>query len=157
MAQKALIITTSSVLIFFNPTKTPITDNLQAIYVCALTYNTVLGFVKLSVLALYRRILLGVPSRTLNILNWCVFGLVACNTTVNVFIAAFQCNPVHAAFDSAIKGKCINASAFYLGNAITGIITDAMVYLLSIPIIRPLQMDQKRKIVILLTLLVGLL
>jgi hypothetical protein len=31
------------------------------------------------------------------------------------------------------------------------------VYLLSIPIIRPLQMDQKRKLVILLTLLVGLL
>ena len=140
-----------------NAESNEITNIQQAIYVCALTYNTTLGMVKLSVLALYRRILQGVPSRTLLILNWCVFGLVACNTTINVFIAAFQCNPVHAAFDSKIKGKCINTSAFYLGNAITGIITDTMVYLLSIPIVRPLQMDNKRKIVILITLLVGLL
>ncbi|KAH8819388.1 hypothetical protein F5884DRAFT_10265 [Xylogone sp. PMI_703] len=128
-----------------------------AIYVCALTYNSVLGFVKLSVLALYRRILQGVPSKTLVILNWCVIGLVATNTTINVFVAAFQCNPIHAAFDSNIKGaKCINPSAFYIGNAITGIITDSAVYLLSIPIIRPLQINRKRKLAILLTMLVGL-
>ncbi|RFU28034.1 hypothetical protein B7463_g8304, partial [Scytalidium lignicola] len=128
-----------------------------AVYICAITYNSVLGFVKLSVLALYRRILQGVPSRTLVIINWCVLGLVATNTLINVFIAAFQCNPIHAAFDSNIKGKCINASAFYIGNAITGIITDLSVYLLSIPIIRPLQINRKRKLAILFTMLVGLL
>jgi hypothetical protein len=122
-----------------------ITNVQQAIYVCALTYNTTLGFVKLSVISLYHRILQGVPSKTLLILNWCVFGLVACNTTINVFIAAFQCNPVHAAFDSNIKGTCINTSAFYLGNAITGIITELMVYLLSIPIVRPFANGQQAK------------
>ncbi|KAH8800604.1 hypothetical protein F5884DRAFT_528818 [Xylogone sp. PMI_703] len=127
-----------------------------AIYVCALTYNSVLGFVKLSVLALYQRILQGVPSKSLVVINWCVIGLVATNTTVNVFVAAFQCSPVRAAFDSSIKGRCINASAFYIGNAITGIITDATVYLLSIPIIRPLQINRKRKLAILLTMLIGL-
>jgi hypothetical protein len=87
-----------------------------------------------------------------------VTGLVATNTIINVFVAAFQCNPVHAAFDSTITDKkCINTSAFYMGNAITGIVTDLTVYLLSIPIIRPLQMDRRQKWIILFTLLVGLL
>jgi len=109
------------------------------------------------VLALYRRILQGIPSRTLIVLNWLLIGLVATNTTINVFVAAFQCNPIHAAFQTSIKGKCINTSAFYMGNAITGIITDSMVYLMAIPIVRPLHMDKRRKVVILLTFLVGLL
>jgi len=79
------------------------------------------------------------------------------NTTANVVVAAFQCTPIKAAFDSAVKGKCINANAFYLGNAITGIITDTIVYSLSIPIVKPLQMDRKRKAVTFVTLLVGAL
>ncbi|KAL1964877.1 hypothetical protein VTN77DRAFT_6230 [Rasamsonia byssochlamydoides] len=126
-----------------------------AIYFCALFYNTVLGMVKLSVLSLYRRILRGVQSTRLTRLNWAVFTLVSMNTTANVLVAAFQCHPIEAAFRSDVKGKCINASASYLGNAITGIITDTMVYLLAVPIIKPLQMDQKRKAVTLLTFLIG--
>jgi len=114
--------------------------------------------VKLSVLFLYRRILQGVPSRTLAVLNWIVVGVVATNTICNVFIAAFQCNPITAAFNSKVVGaKCINAAAFYLGNASTGIATDAIVYLMSIPIIRPLQMDTQRKLAIMATMLIGLL
>jgi hypothetical protein len=69
----------------------------------------------------------------------------------------FQCQPITAAFDITIKGKCINTNAFYLGNAITGIITDSLVYGLSIPIIKPLNMEPKKKIFTLLTLLVGAL
>jgi hypothetical protein len=116
-------------------------DKKQAIYFCAIFYNTTLGMVKLSVLALYRRILQGVPSPTLSILNYTLAGVVAANTIINVSIAAFQCSPVRGAFDSTVIDKrCINQPAFYLGNASTGIATDAMVYLMSIPIIRPLRL-----------------
>lgn len=89
--------------------------------------------------------------------TWCVFTLVAMNTTINVFVAAFQCSPIEAAFNTTIKGKCINANAFYIGNAITGVVTDTTVYLLAIPIIKPLHMDLKRKVVTLLSFLVGAL
>lgn len=113
--------------------------------------------VKLSVLSLYFRILRGVQSPILWKLNWVVCAIVTFNTTANVFVAVFSCHPIEAAFNLSIKGTCVNASAFYLGNAITGIITDTMVYGLSIPIVKPLQMGQKRKIVTFLTLLVGAL
>lgn len=126
-----------------------------AVYFCAIFYNTTLGMVKLSVLSLYRRILAGIPSRTLPVLNWVAFGIVSANTTINVCVAAFQCHPIAAAFDSSVKGRCINQAAFYLGNASTGIFTDVMVYGLSIPIVKPLQMEPKKKLQTLLTLLMG--
>jgi hypothetical protein len=53
--------------------------------------------------------------------------------------------------------RCILINDFYLGNAITGVATDAMVYLLSIPIVKPLQMDGKTKLQLLATMLVGCL
>ncbi|KAK2813660.1 hypothetical protein FQN50_000058 [Emmonsiellopsis sp. PD_5] len=127
-----------------------------AIYLCAIFYNSTLGFVKLSVLALYRRILRGVHSKPLSIANWAVFGLVAVNTICNVCIAAFQCNPVARAWNpTSVPGTCINTSAFYIGNASTGIITDTIVYLLAVPIIKPLQMEPRKKFFALGTLLVG--
>lgn len=138
------------------PERQPLTRvHKQAIYFCAIFYNTTLGMVKLSVLSLYRRILAGIPSRTLPIINWTAFGIVSVNTTINVCVAAFQCRPIAAAFDNSVKGKCINQAAFYLGNASTGIFTDVMVYGLSIPIVKPLQMDPKKKLQTLLTLLMG--
>ncbi|EKG09278.1 hypothetical protein MPH_13706, partial [Macrophomina phaseolina MS6] len=127
------------------------------IYMCAIFYNATLGMVKLSVLSLYRRILAGVPSRRLPIINWIAFGIVGVNTCVNVFLAVLQCRPIAAAFDSSIKGTCINQAAFYLGNASSGIFTDIMVYGLSIPIVKPLQMDPRKKLQTLLTLLLGAL
>ncbi|ODH41418.1 hypothetical protein ACO22_01378 [Paracoccidioides brasiliensis] len=127
-----------------------------AIYLCALFYNSTLGFVKLSVLALYRRILTGLRSNRLSVANWIIFVLVATNTAINVFVAAFQCNPIKRAWKpTSVSGTCINASAFYIGNAITGIITDTLVYLLAIPIVNPLQMEPKKKLFTLATLLVG--
>lgn len=131
----------------------------QAIYNCAVFYNSTLGFVKLSVLSLYRRILSGIPSRKLLVANWTLFVIVSLNTSINVFIAIFQCKPIKGAFASSesAEAKCINPNAFYIGNAITGIVTDASVYALAYPIVRPLQMERRKKIVTLMTLLVGAL
>lgn len=51
--------------------------------------------------------------------------------------------------------RCVNINAFYLGNAITGVSTDAIVYFLSIPIVLPLHLDKKTKLQLLATMLVG--
>jgi hypothetical protein len=49
----------------------------------------------------------------------------------------------------------VDINAFYLGNAITGVSTDAIVYFLSIPIVLPLHLDKKTKLQLLATMLVG--
>ncbi|KAK7184162.1 integral membrane protein [Paraphaeosphaeria sporulosa] len=130
----------------------------QAIYVSALFYNFTLGMIKLSVLSLYHRILRGVQSTALRTVVWIVFGIVAANTFANVLVAMFQCHPIKAAWDSSLKPedfRCVDINAFYLGNAITGVSTDAIVYFLSIPIVLPLHLDKKTKLQLLATMLVG--
>ncbi|KAH8798380.1 hypothetical protein F5884DRAFT_870363 [Xylogone sp. PMI_703] len=127
-----------------------------AIYICILIYNIVLGLTELSVLALYQRIIDLAAPKMLITLNWCIIGLVTTNTCINVFIAAFQCSPIRAAFDSSIPGKCINRDAFYIGNAITNILVYCVVYLLSIFIIKPLRLIRERKRLLLFTMLTGL-
>ncbi|KAF2260884.1 hypothetical protein CC78DRAFT_500922 [Lojkania enalia] len=135
-----------------------LTDYSQAVFVCAAFYNTTLGMIKLSVLSLYLRILRGVQSQKLRIIVWVVFGIVSCNTLANVLVVIFQCWPIEAAWDVTIlpqDKRCVDVNAFYLGNAITGVTTDAIVYFLSIPIIKPLQMDNKTKLQLLATMLIG--
>jgi len=79
----------------------------QAIYVSAIFYNTTLGFIKLSVLSLYHRILRGVQSQLLRTVVWSVFAMVAANTAANVLVSVFQCWPIQAAWDISIptEGK----------------------------------------------------
>jgi hypothetical protein len=74
----------------------------QAIYVSAIFYNTTLGFIKLSVLSLYHRILRGVQSQLLRNIVWSIFILVAANTIANVLVSVFQCWPIQAAWDVSI-------------------------------------------------------
>ncbi|KAF2441169.1 hypothetical protein P171DRAFT_366918 [Karstenula rhodostoma CBS 690.94] len=135
-----------------------VTAYRQAIYVSAIFYNFTLGMIKLSVLSLYHRILRGVQSTALRTVVWVIFGIVAANTFANVLVAMFQCHPIKAAWDSSPTSKgfrCVDINAFYLGNAITGVSTDAIVYFLSIPIVLPLHLDRKTKLQLLATMLVG--
>ncbi|KAF2658322.1 hypothetical protein K491DRAFT_276322 [Lophiostoma macrostomum CBS 122681] len=133
-------------------------DYNQAVFVCAIFYNTTLGMIKLSVLSLYMRILRGVQSQKMLTVVWVVFGIVAGNTLANVLVAVFGCWPIKAAWDvtmAAADKRCVDTNAFYLGNAITGVTTDAVVYLLSIPIVKPLHMDNKTKVQLMATMLIG--
>lgn len=75
---------------------------VKSIYVSAIFYNFTLGMIKLSVLALYQRILRGVQSPMLRTIVWIVFGIVAANTTANVLVAVFQCHPIRAAWDVSL-------------------------------------------------------
>jgi len=74
----------------------------KAVYICAIFYNFSLGMIKLSVLSLYQRILRGAQSKTLPTVVWGFFGIIACNTTINVLLVIFQCWPIKAAWDISI-------------------------------------------------------
>jgi hypothetical protein len=74
----------------------------KAVYICAIFYNFTLGMIKLSVLSLYQRILRGTQSKSLPAVVWALFGIVACNTTINVLLVIFQCWPIKAAWDISI-------------------------------------------------------
>ncbi|KAK7942755.1 uncharacterized protein PG986_011868 [Apiospora aurea] len=127
----------------------------QAVWLSSIFYNACLGFIKISVLALYSRL----GDRTLTRLAFVMIGVVCCQAGGNVLAAIFQCNPVRAAYDIAIPAaekKCINVNAFYLANAAVNIFTDLLTYTLPIRLVLRLQIPRRQKIGLAVILCLGL-
>ncbi|ORY64954.1 uncharacterized protein BCR38DRAFT_408706 [Pseudomassariella vexata] len=128
---------------------------MEAVWYSSIFYNACIGFIKLSVLALYSR--LGDP--TLRRLAFVMIGVVSCQAGGNVLACIFQCSPVKAAYVVTITSdqkKCININAFYLANAAVNIITDLMTYTLPIKLVVRLQVPQRTKISLGIILSLGL-
>jgi len=126
----------------------------QIIWMSSIFYNSCLGFIKTSVLALYAR--LGDP--TLRRLALIMIGVVGCQASANVLTCIFQCSPVAAAWDLSITNKtCVNINAFYLANAALNIVTDLLAYSLPIRLVLKLQMPFKQKIILCVMMFLGLL
>ncbi|POS76802.1 hypothetical protein DHEL01_v204797 [Diaporthe helianthi] len=122
-------------------------DNLisysQIVWLSSIFYNSCLGFVKTSVLALYARL----GDRELRRLAFAIIAVVSCQAGANVIVCIFQCTPVEAAYDlNIVDKKCININAFYLANAAVNISTDFLTYTLPIKMVSKLQMPTRQKI-----------
>ncbi|KAK8069789.1 hypothetical protein PG994_006405 [Apiospora phragmitis] len=127
----------------------------QAVWLSSIFYNACLGFIKISVLALYARL----GDRTLTRLAYIMLGVVGCQAGGNVLAAIFQCNPIRAAYDITIPAgekKCINVNAFYLANAAVNIFTDLLTYTLPIKLVVRLQVPRRQKIGLAVILCLGL-
>ena len=128
----------------------------QIVWLSSIFYNACVGTVKLSVLALYRRL----GDKTLSRLALIMTGVMCAQVAGNVLAATLQCSPVKAAYDITIpetEKKCININAFYLANAAVNIATDLMTYSLPIPLIIKLQVPRRTKISLGIILGLGLL
>lgn len=131
-----------------------LTTYAEVVWYSSIFYNATLGFIKISVLALYMRL----GDRTLRRLALIMIGVVSCQAGGNVLAAIFQCTPVAAAYDQTITDKkCININAFYLANAAVNIFTDLLTYTLPIKLIINLQMPRRQKIGLAGILCLGLL
>lgn len=129
---------------------------LQIVWLSSIFYNACLGFIKISVLALYRR--LGDP--TLKKVATFMIFVVGCQAGANVLACIFQCTPVSAAYDTNIlpeNKKCVNINAFYLANAAVNIMTDVLTYTLPIPLVMKLKVPGRQKISLAIILGLGLL
>ncbi|KAK8115996.1 hypothetical protein PG984_012498 [Apiospora sp. TS-2023a] len=125
----------------------------QAVWLSSIFYNACLGFIKISVLALYARL----GDRTLTRLAIIMIGVVCCQAGGNVLAAIFQCNPINAAYDITVtEKKCINVNAFYLANAAVNIFTDLLTYTLPIRLVLRLQVPRRQKIGLAVILCLGL-
>ncbi|KAI9757650.1 MAG: hypothetical protein M4579_003375 [Chaenotheca gracillima] len=129
------------------------TAYLQIVWLSSIFYNATLGFIKTSVLAFYSRL----GDRKLRRASLIVAVLVGASATANVLVCIFQCSPIPAAWDTSItEKKCVNINGFYLANAGTNIATDLVTYLLPINLVINLQVPYKQKVVLCVTLCLGL-
>ncbi|RSM10820.1 hypothetical protein CEP52_003390 [Fusarium oligoseptatum] len=130
-------------------------DYSQIVWLSSIFYNACLGFIKISVLALYMR--LGDPK--LRKVAFVMVGVVGCQAGANVLACIFQCSPIRGAYDVTIlpkDKKCVDINAFYLANAAVNIMTDVLTYTLPIPLIVKLRVSRRQKISLAIILGLGL-
>ncbi|KAA8893580.1 hypothetical protein FN846DRAFT_514101 [Sphaerosporella brunnea] len=119
---------------------------LQVVWASAMAYNTTLGFIKSSSLALYLRLS---PSPTFRRAVVFMIVVVTCQALANLISVIFQCNPVNFLWRQLVPGtvgKCIDINNFYLANAALTITTDFMTYALPMPTLWGLKMPKRQKI-----------
>ncbi|MCJ1447904.1 MAG: hypothetical protein MMC23_008416 [Stictis urceolatum] len=103
------------------------------------------GFTKISILFLYRRIFLGkVFLITTNIMV--IISVVW--TIAFVFANIFECNPVSAIYIAEKKGTCIEFGNMLLGQAISDILTDVLILVLPWYPVYHLKMPLSRKLAV---------
>ncbi|KAJ5102120.1 hypothetical protein NUU61_004342 [Penicillium alfredii] len=107
--------------------------------------------IKLSLLFLYRRIF--TSPKFLRII-YGLGALIAVWLIVSVFLAIFDCVPIHSFWTGG--GKCLDFKKFGIGYAIVNIVTDIAVWLLPIPMIWDVQLRVGQKIALSLIFLLGL-
>ncbi|KAF2681252.1 hypothetical protein K458DRAFT_406607 [Lentithecium fluviatile CBS 122367] len=117
------------------------------IYISIPTYCASLGLTKLAILMQYQRVF---TTRRFQIWTWTFIAVIAAYTVATVITGVFLCTPISKFWKPQTEGHCINTFASWFANAIINIITDLMIIILPIPVVRRLKLARKQK-----TLLIG--
>ncbi|CAG8061293.1 unnamed protein product [Penicillium salamii] len=108
----------------------------------AILYTGCILFIKLSILALYRRLF---PTKSMkaavNITSLIVILWAACG----ILAGCFTCIPTEKAWHPMIEGGCMNLSKFYYGLQIPNIATDAIILVMPMPIVWKLPISKAQK------------
>ncbi|KAJ4992001.1 hypothetical protein SVAN01_02596 [Stagonosporopsis vannaccii] len=119
-------------------------DNVKvskAFWASLIVYYLSLGLTKSSILLQYHRVF---PTPKFRLSCWCVFAVVVCYTVWTVFGSIFACVPVRA-FWTKESAHCIDQFAMWFTNAAINIVTDFVIILLPMPVIRRLQLGKRQK------------
>ncbi|KXJ88952.1 hypothetical protein Micbo1qcDRAFT_196884 [Microdochium bolleyi] len=112
-------------------------------YVSQIVYVFVQVLVKLSILLLYNRLF---PTAWFQTTVKITSAFVILHGLAFVFAVVFQCNPIPAAWNRHIDGRCIDISAVILVGAVFSIIEDFILMFLPITEIRKLKMKTRVKV-----------
>lgn len=126
---------------------------MQLVLSASVIYVPCLGFAKLSLLLLYRRL---APQKWFHICIYIIMFIVAGYSFAIIFALVFTCNPIEKNWDASIlEGSCINRSAIYVMTAVVNIVTDVMIILVPVPIIIKVQMPRIQRFGVMCMFAVG--
>lgn len=124
-------------------TKNELVDFLRGFYFEELFYNIALAFVKVAVLLCYWRIF---PTRYMKWTFSALVTIIGLWFTATTLVLILQCRPVRKAWDNQIEGTCYDRRAFFLGQGIPHIVTDAAILISPIYPIWKLNMKLYQKV-----------
>ena len=110
---------------------------LQVLYKCTIAMT------KTSILLLYVRIFHNVAK--FRRICHCLLGYIIAYAIASILATIFQCSPIKRTFNHKLPGTCINLTAFWYANAISSILTDIVVLLLPMPLLKRLHLPRRQK------------
>lgn len=118
-------------------------------------YLTALPLIKISILLFYLRIF---PQDWFRMACFITMGACACYGIAFLLVSVFQCIPVSLAWhhwDNEHPGRCNDINAQGWTSAAFNVILDVVVLLLPMPVIAKLELNVRKKILILLMFSIG--
>ncbi|KAF2652387.1 hypothetical protein K491DRAFT_663842 [Lophiostoma macrostomum CBS 122681] len=117
-------------------------QNLQlCIYINISTYCASIGLTKIAILIQYQRVF---PTPKFQIWCWSFIAIILAYTIATVAACIFVCTPIPK-FWMGGEGKCIDTFASWFANAAINIVTDLMIIILPMPVVRSLKLARKQK------------
>lgn len=124
---------------------TEVKNYLKGFYVSITLYNTGLLFVKLAFLTQYYRVFSLKNMRMTFIAAMIIIG---CWSLSQIIVGIFICDPVDGFWEKSPDSKCIpNYPQWYI-NAAGNIITDIVIFVLPLPVLRHLHMPRAQRLVL---------
>ncbi|KAI9051567.1 hypothetical protein LZ554_004612 [Drepanopeziza brunnea f. sp. 'monogermtubi'] len=125
------------------PLQQIIIPTLKHWYAYQIVYPFVLYLVKLSILALYHRIL---TPRNFRLWVWAVSGFITVQTVVVMFVQAFECGSrVDRAWSPTFPEGCNNLAASYYSMSSINVFTDIVILVMPLPTLAKLQINIRKK------------
>ncbi len=127
-------------------------DPNQTLFAYFFLQTTTVTLIKISLLFLYWR------TFTIQRFRYAVYAMgviILANAMENIFGFMFQCTPVKKFWSPMVPGHCINQSLFITLASAFYMMTDFAIYIMPVPVIWNLQMNQKRKLELSIVFLVG--
>lgn len=124
----------------------------QTFYIDEQIYGTAITTIKLSVLLFYRRVFSTPQFRQrINVIGLLVIAWLFGNN----FVSAFQCSPVHKAWELDVPGKCLNPLTMVQVEQVFNGALDIAILALPVLAVSKLQMSRGRKVGVLAIFLLG--
>ncbi|KAI9763513.1 MAG: hypothetical protein M1840_000466 [Geoglossum simile] len=129
-----------------------VTMGLKVSFYYSLCYSMSVGLVKLSILALYARI---APTRRYRMIVYSIALAVVAQLVQKEIGFLAACHPLENFWNSTTHESCIGILPFITVNAAINIFIDLIVCILPIPVVRKLQLNQRKKISIYIIISLG--
>jgi hypothetical protein len=126
---------------------------LQPFWASVIVYNTGLTLVKVSILLQFLQFFVGTTIRRI---SWGALGIVAAYGLWTCLGSIFACTPIAFFWEKNIPGgHCLNLLIFWFSNASFNIVTDFIICILPIPVLKALQLPKKQKYILTVVFVLG--
>ena len=133
-----------------------LTSNPLLAYIGQLLWATSILALKVSVLCFYLHLF---PDRKFKLACYVVLGVMVAGGTGFILFDVFQCMPVSAAWtlQHSADAKCVKLSTVAISGASFNVLSEIVIFILPMPILRTLQLKARKKVGVMVLLGLGLM